>query len=215
MGYDNQKSVWVIGYGRVMGYQYEIPANRLGKLKNLCVIKEYGLYGVWVISESTVLHGARNTVHTRNMKGREHANKGPRPRWTPRHPSIERHRLRSRRPASSTPSFITPSTCARSTRGTEVNALRDGPSRLGALRLRRSYDQRERRPFGMLDVAPDDETVPSSDNIRRISTPSCTNEHGQGWGVRRDVETRGPCYTDQQRARAAQGTLGGGTPPDA
>jgi hypothetical protein len=54
MGYDNQKSVWVIGYGRVMGYQYEIPANRLGKLKNLCVIKEYGLYGVWVISESTV-----------------------------------------------------------------------------------------------------------------------------------------------------------------
>jgi hypothetical protein len=55
MGYDNQKSVWVIGYGRVMGYQYEIPANRLGKLKNLCVIKEYGLYGVWVISESTVL----------------------------------------------------------------------------------------------------------------------------------------------------------------
>jgi hypothetical protein len=54
MGYDNQKSVWVIGYGRVIGYQYEIPANRLGKLKNLCVIKEYGLYGVWVISESTV-----------------------------------------------------------------------------------------------------------------------------------------------------------------
>jgi hypothetical protein len=35
MGYDNQKSVWVIGYGRVMGYQYEIPANRLGKLKNI------------------------------------------------------------------------------------------------------------------------------------------------------------------------------------
>jgi hypothetical protein len=58
MGYDNQKSVWVIGYGRVMGYQYEIPANRLGKLKNLCVMKEYGLYGVWVISESTVSLGA-------------------------------------------------------------------------------------------------------------------------------------------------------------
>ena len=55
MGYDNQKSVWVIGYGRVMGYQYEIPAYRLGKLKNLCVIKEYGLNGVWVISESTVI----------------------------------------------------------------------------------------------------------------------------------------------------------------
>ena len=54
MGYDNQKSVWVIGNGRVMGYQYEIPAYRLGKLKNLCVIKEYGLNGVWVISESTV-----------------------------------------------------------------------------------------------------------------------------------------------------------------
>ena len=52
--YDNQKLVWVIGYGRVMGYQYEIPAYRPGKLKNVCVIKEYGLNGVWVISESTV-----------------------------------------------------------------------------------------------------------------------------------------------------------------
>ncbi|KAF9228942.1 hypothetical protein BS17DRAFT_690832, partial [Gyrodon lividus] len=46
--------VWVIGYGRVMGYQDEIPAYQLGKLKILWAIKEYGLYGVWIISELTV-----------------------------------------------------------------------------------------------------------------------------------------------------------------
>jgi len=37
-----------------MGYGHKIPANQFGKLKILWVIKEYGLYGVWVISESTV-----------------------------------------------------------------------------------------------------------------------------------------------------------------
>ena len=38
-----------------MGYGHKIPANQFGKLKILWIIKEYGLYGVWVISESTVV----------------------------------------------------------------------------------------------------------------------------------------------------------------
>ena len=42
-----------------MGYQYEIPPYWPGKLKNVCVIKEYGLNGVWVISESTVVPSGR------------------------------------------------------------------------------------------------------------------------------------------------------------
>ncbi|KAF9228257.1 hypothetical protein BS17DRAFT_773357 [Gyrodon lividus] len=46
-----------------MGYQYEIPADRLGKLKILWVMREYGLYGVWVIRESTVVHWVSMQSH--------------------------------------------------------------------------------------------------------------------------------------------------------
>jgi len=55
MGYDTRKLVWVMGYGRVMGYRYKITAYRLGKWEILWNIKEYGLYPVWVITESTVV----------------------------------------------------------------------------------------------------------------------------------------------------------------
>ena len=48
-----------------MGYGHEIPANQFGKLKILWVIKEYGLYGVWVISELTVLW--RGFKHTKAL----------------------------------------------------------------------------------------------------------------------------------------------------
>jgi hypothetical protein len=48
------KKVWVIGYQRVMGYGFEIPAYQLGGLKILWVMGEYGLPGVWVKRVSTV-----------------------------------------------------------------------------------------------------------------------------------------------------------------
>jgi hypothetical protein len=38
-----------------MGYGYKIPANQLGKSKNVCLFREYGLYLVYVRRESTVL----------------------------------------------------------------------------------------------------------------------------------------------------------------
>ena len=37
-----------------MGYGCKFPANELGKSKNLWVVREYGLYGVWVTRELTV-----------------------------------------------------------------------------------------------------------------------------------------------------------------
>ncbi|KAF8549117.1 hypothetical protein OG21DRAFT_1421878 [Imleria badia] len=37
-----------------MGCGCKFPANQLGKSKKLWVIREYGLYGVWVTRESTV-----------------------------------------------------------------------------------------------------------------------------------------------------------------
>lgn len=50
MGYGtpDMHGLWVTGYG------YEIPANQLGKSKNVWVRREYGLCGVWVTGESTV-----------------------------------------------------------------------------------------------------------------------------------------------------------------
>lgn len=49
------KNVWIMWYGRVMGYGFEITANQLGILKKACVITKYGLYPVLIISESTVV----------------------------------------------------------------------------------------------------------------------------------------------------------------
>jgi hypothetical protein len=48
------KKLWIMGYGGVMGYGLEFPANRLGGLKILWVIREYGLQGLWPKRESTV-----------------------------------------------------------------------------------------------------------------------------------------------------------------
>jgi hypothetical protein len=43
------KKVWIIGYQRVMGYGFKIPAYRLGGSKILWGMGEYaGLPGVWV-----------------------------------------------------------------------------------------------------------------------------------------------------------------------
>ncbi|KAH7871085.1 uncharacterized protein C8R40DRAFT_1055419, partial [Lentinula edodes] len=47
--------VWVMGYGRVMGFAWHFPANKVGDPKNLWGIREYGFIGVWVKRESTVL----------------------------------------------------------------------------------------------------------------------------------------------------------------
>ena len=51
MGYKppNSYGVWDMGFG------VKIPANQLGKCENVCGMREYGLYGVWVTRESTVV----------------------------------------------------------------------------------------------------------------------------------------------------------------
>jgi len=49
------KYVWVIGYGRVMGYDPYLHSNQLGNWQNLWVIKEYGLWEVWIRREMTVV----------------------------------------------------------------------------------------------------------------------------------------------------------------
>ena len=43
-----------MGYQRVMGYGSKSPAYQLGGLKNLWVLREYGLSGLWVKRASTV-----------------------------------------------------------------------------------------------------------------------------------------------------------------
>ena len=47
--------VWVTGYEGVMGFEAKIPANQLGRPKILWVMREYGLTGLWVKRESTVI----------------------------------------------------------------------------------------------------------------------------------------------------------------
>ncbi|KAJ3805220.1 hypothetical protein F5876DRAFT_52187 [Lentinula aff. lateritia] len=49
------KKVWIMGYGRVMGYAWHFPANEVGNPENVWSIREYGFIGVWVKRESTVL----------------------------------------------------------------------------------------------------------------------------------------------------------------
>jgi 1,2-phenylacetyl-CoA epoxidase PaaB subunit len=46
-----------MGYGvsGSMGYGFKSPAYQLGGSKNVWVTREYGLSGLWVIRESTVL----------------------------------------------------------------------------------------------------------------------------------------------------------------
>ena len=58
MGYKppNSYGVWDMGFG------VEIPANQLGKCENVCGMREYGLYGVWVTRESTVSVMSRLTT---------------------------------------------------------------------------------------------------------------------------------------------------------
>ncbi|KAJ4464058.1 hypothetical protein C8R41DRAFT_783189 [Lentinula lateritia] len=48
------KKVWIMGYGRVMGYAWHFPANEVGNSENVWSIREYGFIGVWVKRESTV-----------------------------------------------------------------------------------------------------------------------------------------------------------------
>ena len=47
--------LWVIRYGRGMGYKSGITANQVGRFKNLWSMGEYGLWGVWLKRESTVV----------------------------------------------------------------------------------------------------------------------------------------------------------------
>jgi hypothetical protein len=49
------KMLWGIGYGRVMGYGCEIPANQVGNSKILWGMREYGVSGVWVKRVTTVV----------------------------------------------------------------------------------------------------------------------------------------------------------------
>jgi hypothetical protein len=58
MGFASKK-VWVMGYQRVMGYGSQIPAYQLGGLKILWVMGEYGLSGLWVKRESTLVARTR------------------------------------------------------------------------------------------------------------------------------------------------------------
>ena len=46
--------VWVMGYGRIMGFGSKIPANRVGGRDFLWVMAGYGLPRVWVKTGSTV-----------------------------------------------------------------------------------------------------------------------------------------------------------------
>ncbi|KAJ4467287.1 hypothetical protein C8R41DRAFT_871448 [Lentinula lateritia] len=48
------KKVWIMGYGRVMGYAWHFPANEVSNPENVWSIREYGFIGVWVKRESTV-----------------------------------------------------------------------------------------------------------------------------------------------------------------
>jgi hypothetical protein len=47
--------VWVMGYGRPMGYGMHFPAHQVGGLVLLWDITGYGFSKVWVITVSTVL----------------------------------------------------------------------------------------------------------------------------------------------------------------
>jgi len=47
--------LWVMGYEGIMGYGPNFPANQVGNSKKLWVIREYGLWELWVRRESTVV----------------------------------------------------------------------------------------------------------------------------------------------------------------
>jgi hypothetical protein len=47
--------LWIMGYRDGMGYGPEIPANQVGGSKNLWVVIDYGLSGLWVRRELTVV----------------------------------------------------------------------------------------------------------------------------------------------------------------
>ena len=53
MGFSG-RGVWVMGYGRPMGYGMHFPAHQLGGLILLWDITGYGFSWVWVITGSTV-----------------------------------------------------------------------------------------------------------------------------------------------------------------
>jgi len=55
--------LWVMGYGGIMGYGPRFPANGVGNSKILWVIMEYGLWGLWVMRESTVAMSNYDTFH--------------------------------------------------------------------------------------------------------------------------------------------------------
>ena len=46
--------VWIMDYGRVMGYDMHFPANQLGGPKKVWTVRECGLSQVWVKAETTV-----------------------------------------------------------------------------------------------------------------------------------------------------------------
>ena len=47
--------VWVMGYRGCMAYEVHFPANQLGGPKKVWGMREYGLSGLWVMRESTVI----------------------------------------------------------------------------------------------------------------------------------------------------------------
>ena len=54
------QKVWVIGYGRVMGYALQFGGIQVGGSLELWVSRDYGLREVWVKGDSTVPPVARN-----------------------------------------------------------------------------------------------------------------------------------------------------------
>ena len=60
MGYDLPRSVWVMGYGGVMGYGSNFPANQVGHSKNVWVMGYGKYYGLWVKIPANEVGFAKN-----------------------------------------------------------------------------------------------------------------------------------------------------------
>ena len=56
--------LWLMGYGRIMGYGPSFDRNRTGSLKLLWVMAGYGLSQVWLITSLTVLIRITNQART-------------------------------------------------------------------------------------------------------------------------------------------------------
>ena len=47
------------GLSGCMGYGMRLPANQLGGLRKVCGIRGYGLSGLWITREDSIVHSSR------------------------------------------------------------------------------------------------------------------------------------------------------------